>query len=225
MLVPSSEPWKGWKGEFDSQEGVGAKNCVCYAQSEEIPRGSQNCTPKCSRLGQPAEIEHKGTKVPFVPKKAAARQVWIPKIHDGSSRSKAREQRFQTIQDDSIQFKTQGRRFNTIQYDSRPKAGDSNYDSMWFQRFNTIQYDSRATLRRSICSVRSSTIHNFYSFQYQWYSQSTTNWACRWLEDRQGSSQAQAQGLLVGGRFRAALGNTYNYLYKQEYDYDNNRNE
>ena len=49
--------------------------------------------------------------------------------------------------------------------------------------------------------------------------------ACRWLEDQQESSQVQAQGLLVGGGFCATLGNTSNYLYKQEYDNENNKNE
>ena len=80
---------------------LGWRTVFCYGKIEEIPGGSQNCTPKSSRLGQPVEIEHKGTKVSFAPKIAAARQMWtqrsaivpvVPKQETGDSR------RFNTIQ-------------------------------------------------------------------------------------------------------------------------------
>ena len=123
------------------------------------------------------------------------------KIHDGSSRSEAREQRFQTIQYDSIRFKTQGRRFqlrfDAVQYDSRPKAGDSNYNSIQFNTIQEPRSDVPHVPIQSTTSIPSDTndIHNPLQ----------TGLVGDWKIDKK-PSDSQALGLTSRGRFSVIPG-------------------
>ena len=92
-----------------------------------------------------------------------------------------------------------------ILYDSRPKAGDSNYDSIQLNMIQEPRSDVPHVLIQSTTSIPSGTndIHNPLQ----------TRLVGDWKINKK-PSDSQAQGLLVGEDFRAAPKNTSNYLYK-----------